>query len=45
MSIGDTIYAGKRTGRVTSIREGWAWVRWWKADGTLSPETLYCRAD
>lgn len=44
-SVGETIctkYGG--VGRVTSIRDGWIWVRWRNVDGTRAPEVPYCRA-
>jgi hypothetical protein len=43
MEIGDYVYAGKRTGRVASVREGWVWVRWYRDDGLRGPEVLYRR--
>ena len=45
MSVGDKIrggYAYPGGGTVTSIREGWVWVRWHRPDGP-SPEMPYRR--
>lgn len=43
--IGEVICTKRgNVGTVTSIREGWVWVRWRSIDGERRPEVPFCRA-